>query len=116
MSRHVARDMQQLRVFLLELRADLNRMNESIQQMQRRTGQLLSLFQQQEQDLSEQMYLDLERAIREAASGSLPSSAGLQPVARLPSASVSRIVPPVEARSSVQRRLRVAASKSAASG
>ncbi|PZQ77614.1 MAG: hypothetical protein DI563_03070 [Variovorax paradoxus] len=60
-------DRRNLRLFVLELRAELNRVEESIQQMQHRATELLGLLQQDFQSQSERMYRDLERAIVEGS-------------------------------------------------
>jgi len=85
-------DRQQLKVYLLELRAELNRMDESIQQMQRRAGQLLALFQRENQALSERMYQDLEQAIVEAG-GDVPAAA-LRPMGQGTLAAVPKVAAP----------------------
>ncbi|MBS0427119.1 MAG: hypothetical protein JSR41_07510 [Proteobacteria bacterium] len=67
-------DKRRLKLFVLELRAELNRVEESIAQMQHRASELLGMFQQEFQGQSERMYRDLERAIVENG-GDVPSEA-----------------------------------------
>ncbi|MDQ7971568.1 MAG: hypothetical protein REJ24_03325 [Rhodocyclaceae bacterium] len=56
-------DTRRLKLYVLELRAELNRVEESIAQMQHRASELLGMFQQEFEGRSERMYRDLERAI-----------------------------------------------------
>lgn len=56
-------DKRRLKLFVLELRAELNRVEESIAQMQHRATELLGMLQQEFEGQSERMYRDLERAI-----------------------------------------------------
>lgn len=67
-------DKRRLKLFVLELRAELNRVEESIAQMQDRASELLGMFQQELQGQSERMYRDLERAIVDGG-GDAPADA-----------------------------------------
>ena len=91
MTRIEASDKRRLKLFVLELRAELNRVEESIAQMQHRASELLGMFQQEMQGQSERMYGDLERAI--ADGGRDAPAEALRPVAVEDASALPKAVP-----------------------